>query len=205
MDLRCLWNETFASKQDAELGWYESDFSPSQRLLEHVSLAGARVFVAGAGTSGLVDWLHDQGAQLHLNDLSETALVQLRQRLGKAAQSCDFEVADLGKPWDQHLPTFDLWVDRAVLHFLCEDAQVQAYFERLKSQLAAGGYVLLAEFAPGGASKCNGLPIRQWSVLQMQEALGDTFVLRQHFDHVFLNPRGEPRPYTYALFQRINE
>lgn len=204
MQLNELWNQTFSSKKDAELGWYESDLSPSLSLLNDMDLKGKTVFVAGAGTSQLVDELYDRGARLHLNDISAVALDQLKTRLGVASAGMRFEVCDLGQKQNgvDTPNAFDLWIDRAVLHFLTDDVQVQNYFDRVRASLASGSYLLLAQFAPGGALRCNGLPVRHWSRDQLQSVLGADFKWIQGFDHTFINPKGEPRPYTYALFQR---
>lgn len=202
MQLNELWNQTFSSKKDAELGWYESDLSPSLSLLNDMDLKGLKVFVAGAGTSQLVDELLLKGARLTLNDISDVALGQLKQRLGPLAQTIEWEVGDLGQKGVDTPNAFDLWIDRAVLHFLTDDVQVQNYFDRVRASLASGSYLLLAQFAPGGALRCNGLPVRHWSRDQFQSVLGADFKWIQGFDHTFINPKGEPRPYTYALFQR---
>ena len=42
--------------------------------------------------------------------------------------------------------TFDLWHDRAVLHFFTEEQQRNNYFQLVNDSVAIGGYVILAEF-----------------------------------------------------------
>lgn len=202
-DLSSHWNSTFASKADAELGWYESDLMPTFQMLEAQSLQSRRVFLAGAGTTTLIEPLLERGALLHLNDLSSVALDQVRHRIGFRAETCVFEVADLGAVFQGEQGQFDLWIDRAVLHFLTESAQIAAYFDRLRRQLKVGGHVLLAEFTHGGALKCNGLCVKHWNVAEMSVALGAGFRLVQSFDHTFFNPKGDPRPYVYALFEKV--
>lgn len=194
------WNQTFASKKDSELGWFESDLSPTFELLKALDLRGAKTFLAGAGTTTLVEPLLEAGALLHLNDLSSMALEQLRQRLGAKSANCTFEVGDLGESISTESEVFDLWMDRAVLHFLTEQDQVDNYFVRLKNQVKKGGYVFLAEFTHGGALKCNALPVKHWNTAEYTEALGGGFKRVRDFEHTFINPKGDPRPYAYALF-----
>ena len=35
------------------------------------------------------------------------------------------------------------------------------------------------------------------------ERLDDGFELVDHFDHTYIKPAGDPRPYLYALFKRV--
>lgn len=51
-----------------------------------------------------------------------------------------------------------VWMDRAVLHFLTEEADIAGYFDNLQAALKAGGGAIFSEFAGNGAEKCAGLP-----------------------------------------------
>lgn len=196
------WNEIFDAKPDSELGWYEADASQTLRFLEHIhNIGSATAFLPGAGTSVLVDELVPQCRHLVLNDISDTALQKLKDRIS-APEKVSWLHHDISKPFPDGLPRFDLWIDRAVLHFLLEESQIQGYFTNLSATLNENGYVLLAEFAPDGAPKCAGLELHRYSKEEMQERLGSDFTLIRDERYVFLNPFGDPRPYTYALFQK---
>ena len=195
------WQRIYQQKSDSELGWFEPDFEQSLKFIDMTGLkAGANVFVPGAGTSGLVDLLHRKGFNLSLNDLSESALSQIRKRMPEADLDC--RVGSIAQPLSPAL-TADLWFDRAVLHFLQEASDIRGYFNNVRASVKPGGYVLLAEFAKGGATRCAGLDVTQYDVESMQAGLGQAFRLISCDDHVFLNPFGQTRPYVYALFQRI--
>jgi hypothetical protein len=62
--------------------------------------------------------------------------------------------------------------------------------------------VAFAEFNLSGAEKCSGLPVFRYEEKMYQERLGEEFKILDAFDHTYLMPSGEERPYSYALYQR---
>jgi SAM-dependent methyltransferase len=160
-----------------------------------------RVFLPGAGTSLVVDELLDQGCSLILNDISGEALARLKQRVG-ARERLLWLRHDIADPLPGNLPEVDLWLDRAVLHFLTRERDIAGYFRNLKSLLKPGGHVLLAEFSTRGAEQCAGLALHRYSLDEFRERLGPSFDLTGSEEHTYTNPAGEPRPYIYALFRR---
>jgi hypothetical protein len=96
----------------------------------------------------------------------------------------------------------EVWIDRAVLHFLLSEPEIGGYFSNLRAVLKPGGYVLLAEFSESGAPRCAGLEVHRYSVNEMARRLGEEFSLVKAEDFVFVSPAGAPRPYVYALFRR---
>jgi len=101
------------------------------------------------------------------------------------------------------LPGIDIWIDRAVLHFLREEEHIQGYFNNLVSALKPGGHALFAEFSTAGAPKCAGLELHRYCIEELSARLGSHFKLISFFDHIYINPDGAARPYIYALFKRI--
>lgn len=194
------WDTVFSAGNDPDLGWYEHDVSQTLKFFKHIKLdAGQQVFLAGAGTSNLVDVLFKMGCHLILNDISEQALNVLKSRLGEGHYQTLHH--DMSVPL-LHVKPVDIWIDRAVLHFLLDESAIEQYFDNLRASMKEGGYVLLAEFAKEGAQKCSGLPVHQYSVEEMQARLGEGFVLIESEDYLFVSPHGHKRPYVYALFQR---
>ncbi len=196
------WNRIFAGRDDAELGWYEDDASQTLKFLDRIpEAAGGRVFVPGAGTSVLVDALLERGYRLILNDISDTALERLRQRIGTRPDRLTWLRHDIARPLPDGLPAADVWIDRAVLHFLRDEADIAGYFRNLRQALRPGGRVLLAEFSTAGAARCAGLDVHRYSLAELSRRLGPEFELLCHEDYTFTNPSGEPRPYLYALYR----
>ena len=198
------WNAIFSAKADLELGWYERDATQTLKFLDLIPESRtATIFLPGAGTSVLVDELLSRGSRLILNDISDEALKQLKKRIGYHGDRVTWLHHDISKPIPDGLPQVDIWIDRAVLHFLLGEAGIEGYFRNLRSLLRQGGYALLAEFSTTGAPKCAGLDLHRYSVEELTERLGDGFDLIKYEDYIFINPFDEPRPYVYALYKKM--
>jgi cyclopropane fatty-acyl-phospholipid synthase-like methyltransferase len=203
-DLQIHWNNAYSKNEEEKLGWYETDLSPSLKLINSSQLAkGDTILVIGAGSTNLIDDLiKDKFTSILCTDISDVALKNLSNRIGEA-ECLECIVDDLRKP--EKLKTIeqvDLWFDRAVLHFLVEQSDQTQYFDLLRSKVKSGGHVILAEFSLEGATKCSGLPIVNYSSDMLQERLGDEFTLIEEFNYVYTMPSGDKRPYIYTLFKR---
>lgn len=197
------WDDVFTGKPDAQLGWYEPDVRQTIRFLDLVPWSGAEtVFLPGAGTSLLVDELLARGLRLIVNDISDEALTRLRGRVGELERQIGWLPCDISKPLPESSTKADVWIDRAVLHFLLSEPEIDGYFSNLRGALKPGGHVLLAEFSESGAPRCAGLEVHRYSIDEMARRLGEEFSLVKAEDFVFVNPAGAPRPYVYALFRR---
>ena len=198
------WNAIFSAKADPELGWYEKDVSQTLKFLDQIPQAeSTTVFLPGAGTSVLVDELLARGHKLVLNDISDEALNKLRTRIG-TNNKLTWLHHDISKPLPEGTPPADIWIDRAVLHFLLEETDIQGYFANLQFAIKPGGYALLAEFSTMGAQKCAGLELHRYSIEEMTRRMGSKFELINHEDYTYINPAGDPRPYIYALYKKHN-
>ena len=196
------WNRIFTKKADEALGWYESDVSYTLNFFPGGVLAEPKIiFIAGAGTSQLVDSLLAMGHRLVLNDISETALDTLRERLGEPP-SVHWLPADLSKVLPDKVPPVDIWIDRAVLHFLTTENAIAQYFASLHRCVHKNGLVLLAEFAEHGVQRCAGLPVRRYSLADMNARMVPDFTLIKHADYDYVTPAGGPRPYLYAMYEK---
>jgi hypothetical protein len=127
----------------------------------------------------------------------------VKQRLHGREKDSDWLCQDISCPIVQNIPPIDIWIDRAVLHFLIDEDSIQGYFANVKANVKKGGYAIFAEFSQTGAKQCAGLSVQQYSIEALSRRLGTSFKLLSHFDYTYINPRGEERPYLYALFQRI--
>ncbi len=206
------WNDIFRTTTDAELGWYEDNVSQTLKFLDRIpTTLPLEIFLPGAGTSLLVDELLRRGHNLVLNDISQAALDKLEERLASRKSTCLEAGAeaciqwlhhDISRPLPAGLPPVTLWLDRAVLHFLLLESDIKAYFDNLRAVVEPGGYVLLAEFSTDGAKKCAGLELHRYSTGEMADRLGADFDLIASEHYTYTNPKGDPRPYIYALFRR---
>ena len=197
------WNEVFSATEDSSLGWYEKEASQTMELLSQVpGWEGSRVFLPGVGTSVLIEELLAKDVRLVLNDISDEALSRVKEKLGDKETAVHWLCQDISQPIQDEIPNTDVWIDRAVLHFLRDEDDIEGYFKNLRSVLKVGGYVLFAEFSTEGATKCAGLPLHRYCVEELSERLGSPFTLQRSFDYTYINPNGDPRPYVYALYKR---
>lgn len=200
---RTHWDTIFAATEDSRLGWYEDSPTQTLRLLKQISdWRMSTILLPGVGTSSLIEELQARGAQLILNDISREALDRVKSRLGERSETVLWLCQDIAQPIGADLPAVDIWIDRAVLHFLTEERAIAGYFENLRSVVTADGHVLFAEFSTVGAPRCAGLSLHRYSVEELSDRLGPSFKLLADFDHIYTNPDGDPRPYVYALYQR---
>ncbi len=200
------WNNIYASKTDPELGWYESDVSQTVKFLDLIPQnQTSTVFLPGAGTSILVDELLARENRIILNDISDKALNSLKSRVGLNNDRVTWLHNDISVSLPDNIPQVDIWIDRAVLHFLLKETAIENYFSNLHSTLRPGGHALLAEFSSEGAPKCAGLDLHRYSINEMSERMGVEFNLLKHENYTFINPNGDQRPYVYALYKRNKE
>ena len=68
--------------------------------------------------------------------------------------------------------------------------------------LLPGGFVIIAAFAPDGATRCSGLPVQRYSAENLSDFLGDRFNLLECFNYIYQMPSGDLRPYVYTRFQK---
>ena len=201
MDFEEHWNNIFCRAKDEKLGWWESENFQTLKFLNHAKLnSNSKIFLAGAGTSILVDELIKKDYQLTLNDISSVALEKLKSRL-QINLKVNFFQYDLSKYFFKD--KFDLWIDRAVLHFLTEEKDIKIYFENLNNNLKKGSFVLFAQFKIGGATSCASLKIKQYDVNELSKRTGNNFRLICSEDYDFINPFGEKKEYIYALYEKI--
>lgn len=201
------WDKVYDSAEITRLGWYEKDAKQSYDLIEKCSLdKDATILDVGAGATTLTGKLLSAGYNnIILTDISGNALEMLASGLSDAEKRhVKFIVDDITSP--RNFPQgmqVDLWHDRTVLHFLTEEKQRKGYINTLKSVVKPGGYVIIAVFSLEGAKKCSGLDVKNYDEKMIGEYLGMEFKMIDHFNHIYIQPSGNERPFVYTLFRRI--
>ena len=197
------WNEIFRKTDEDKLGWYEENFSQTLKFLNLIpEWESLKIFVAGIGTSGLIELLLESNAELLLNDLSSEAIEKAKNKYSDKVRHVQWLCHDISKPLPVALTDIDIWFDRAVLHFLVDDSNVEQYFKNVNAGVKAGGYAIFAEFSKKGATRCAGLEVRRYDVQDLERHLS-AFELIANEEYTYINPSGDPRPYIYTLFKRI--
>jgi SAM-dependent methyltransferase len=180
------WNDRYESIGADRVSWFEDRPAVSLELLAALGVGPQHAVIdVGGGAASLVDHLLAAGhSDVTVLDVSAVALGEARTRLGDPAGVTWIE-ADLlgwrpGRRWD-------VWHDRAVLHFLTDDSDRATYLDLLRRALVPGGGFVIGTFAEDGPTQCSGLPVRRHSTEDLLDLLGDVEVVEQR-RHVHRTP-----------------
>jgi len=197
------WQKVYQSRAADAVSWYRPQLAVSLELLELAGLsAESRLIDVGGGASTLVDDLIARGLKgITILDVSRAALAVARQRLGERARDVTWLVTDL---LQAELPEggFDLWHDRAVLHFLADPADTARYAAQAARAIRTGGHAVISGFAPDGPERCSGLPVARRSAGDIAAILAPAFHLVWQCAEKHLTPGGSEQSFAYALLRR---
>lgn len=200
------WETVYSSKEEKELGWYQPNASISLNLIRECGLSADDIIVdVGSGASVLIDELLMEGFKgVIASDISSYGLEKSKKRLGpEKSLQVKWVVDDITASTELiKINNASLWHDRAVFHFLIEKNQQKQYLKLLNQVIKPGGYVVISTFAKDGALKCSGLNICNYNEHELSEILGESYKLIKHLRHMHYNPKGDERPFVYALFQK---
>ncbi|MFC5505047.1 class I SAM-dependent methyltransferase [Bosea massiliensis] len=156
----------------------------------------------GGGASVLIDRLLDRGhSAVTVLDIADAGLAVARKRLGERAALVSWIAQDV-TAWQPPKDAFSIWHDRAVFHFLVEDADRVAYVRTLDRGVSVGGYVILAPFALSGPERCSGLPVRRYSAELLQAELGPRYRLIDQKLQTHVTPVGNRQDFIWCLFRK---
>ena len=164
----------------------------------------AAVIDVGGGASFLAESLLQRGfSDVSVLDVSERALRHLTDRHGSADRRLHVIRHDLLSWTPQR--RYDLWHDRAVLHFFQDPVERSRYVEVLEAALAPSAAAIIGVFALDGPHQCSGLPVMRYGARQLAELLGDGFRLVDERREEHRTPGGAAQPFTWAAFTRRNQ
>jgi 2-polyprenyl-3-methyl-5-hydroxy-6-metoxy-1,4-benzoquinol methylase len=197
------WEKVYTTKAEHTVSWFQE--SPGISLdLTRATGVGTRASIIdiGGGASRLVDGLIDNGFKaVTVLDLSEKALATSKDRLGVRGAHVQWVVADI-TTWEPS-QTYDIWHDRAALHFLTDPNDCAAYAERVSRAVRLGGHVINGTFAPDGPERCSGLPVVRHDAATLGGLLGHSFELIENRRHNHKTPAGATQRFQFSRFQRI--
>lgn len=194
------WNKIYQSKQADDVSWYRPHLEKSLDLILHTRIGpGAAIIDVGGGASTLVDDLLDRGFRnLTVVDISAEALDVAKRRLGRRAAGVTWLTGDI-TALNLRVDAFDLWHDRAVFHFLTDEARRRGYLENVCRSVRKDGFVIVATFGPEGPERCSGLPVVRYSSDALHAAFGDAFKLLEHIEEHHRTPWGTEQEFIYCL------
>lgn len=205
MNMKDHWEQVYSSKPRERLGWFKPHLQVSLTWIEELGLSeDAPIIDVGGGASTLVDDLLDAGYKsITILDISENALSSVKARLGARAKQVAWLIGDITSI---ELPSerYELWHDRAVIHFLVEAEQQRQYRDNLLKALKPEGHVIIGTFAPEAPPKCSGLPVQRYDHEKLEQTLGEEFKLRRHHKELHVTPGGVEQMYLYCHFQKTD-
>jgi SAM-dependent methyltransferase len=202
LDPRSHWQDVYAKHEPDEVSWYQLAPEPSLAWIERAGLSpDAAILDAGGGTSVLAGELVRRGyTDVTVADISATAIERSRAQLGDLAEriswvEADLRYADLGR-------RYDLWHDRAVLHFMVDGEDRDNYLSVLRAAIRPGGHLIVATFGPDGPTSCSNLPVRRYDAEELSALLAGQFELlhSELLDHE--TPSGSTQQFLFAHLVR---
>jgi SAM-dependent methyltransferase len=152
----------------------------------------------GGGASTLVDDLLERGyANVTVLDISSEAIEAARARLGVRADEVRWVVGDITRV-DLSPGAYDFWHDRAVFHFLRDDADRRHYVAAVRHSVKIGGYVLVATFGPEGPERCSGLQVVRYTAEDLHARFGGEFEKVGRLTDVHTTPWGTEQQFVYC-------
>lgn len=195
------WNRVYATKQESAVSWFEAFPERSMQMIEAAGAPrSAAIIDVGGGLSRLADALLAEGyGDVTVLDISAEAIARLRARHA-GNQAFHAVAADL-RNWRPER-AYDLWHDRAVLHFMVSEQEQSANRDALRAALRSGGQAIIATFAADGPERCSGLPVRRYATAELDAFLGSEFERREAhvFDHE--TPAGAVQRFQAARYRR---
>ncbi len=199
---RAHWDARYRSIGAEAVSWFEERPTTSLEMLAAVGVTSEHsVIDVGGGASTIVDELLAAGhCDLTVLDLSAVAIDTARARVGDVDEvmwvQADILTWEPARKWD-------VWHDRAVLHFLVGDAARAAYRDRLRGALVADGRFVIATFAEDGPEHCSGMPVRRYTAADLASWLGTDFDVRRHRREVHVTPGGGVQQFTWVGGRRV--
>ncbi|ROR91866.1 class I SAM-dependent methyltransferase [Nocardioides aurantiacus] len=194
------WDTVYATKDTRTVSWHEDVPTTSLRL---IGPRGSRTSVVdiGAGASPLGDHLVAQRWEhVTLLDVSDEGLALTRERLRQHAPHPELVVSDV-LDWSP-ARQYDVWHDRAVLHFLTDPGDRARYVDLAARTVAPQGHLVVGGFAPDGPTHCSGLPTAQRSAHELALEFAEHFTQVELDTDTHTTPSGAEQAFAWAVLQR---
>jgi len=195
------WDEAYRAGASRR-SWFQAHAVVSLAMFDRCGVTPAdSVIDVGAGASPLVDALIERGHEdVTALDVSAAGLDVARARLGEAAERAHWVVADL-LAW-QPPRTWQVWHDRAVLHFMTTPSAQRRYLNALQDATRPGALAVIATFAPDGPDHCSGLPVARYGPDAIADLLGRRWRLVAEATEQHRTPGGVVQPFSWAALRR---
>jgi SAM-dependent methyltransferase len=196
------WQAVYEAKQRQDVSWYQPVPEPSLEALDRHGIGPeASLIDVGGGASALAGELVARGwRDVTVLDIAASAIAASRDQLGEAGEAVRWIDADI-LAWRPDR-TYDIWHDRALLHFLTDAAGLARYGEALRAGTHEGSLVIIAAFAFDGPETCSGLPVQRYDAETMAAQLGSDFAPVETWRQAHVTPWGATQNFQWGAFSR---
>jgi len=201
-DVKEHWENLWTKKKSNEVSWYQKEPKTSLDLiLSNNPSKDAHIIDVGGGDSKLVDKLLELNFKnITVLDISAKALKRAIERLEKKADIVNWIECDI-REFDSE-DRYDIWHDRALLHFLTSEEEMRNYVEMIRKYVKEGGYLIISSFSTNGPMMCSGLDTRQYSEESMKKLFSDGFDHIKSFEEEHLTPHKTYQIFIYNVFRK---
>ena len=198
------WEDVWTRKKSDEVSWYQKEPTTSLDLILSTSPSKhTQIIDVGGGDSKLVEKLLELDfSNITVLDISAKALERAKERLGPKVNNVKWIECDI-REFDSE-NKFDIWHDRALLHFLTSEKDTQNYVELIRKYVKDGGYLIISSFSTKGPMMCSGLDTSQHSEESMKKLFSDGFEHVKSFEEEHLTPHKTNQMFIYNVFRKIN-
>jgi SAM-dependent methyltransferase len=195
------WDKAWDQRDPDGTSWFQPVPTMSLALIDRAAPSpDAGIVDVGGGASHLVDHLIAIGHRdVTVVDIAAEALAHAQSRRADRPE-VHWVVAD-AMTWRPGR-TFDLWHDRAVFHFLTDQAQRASYIRTATQSIVAGGHLIIGTFALDGPTMCSGLPVRQYDAASLAAEFDAGFRLIHSAVDDHVTPSGGQQRFTFVVLQR---
>ncbi len=197
------WESIYRQKEDSQMSWFQESPAFSLELIRRwAPKKENRIIDVGGGSSRLVDELLTLGYHdLSVLDISQSALDRSRQRVGHLGENVNWIASDI-RDFAPERP-FNLWHDRALIHFMTSESHKQSYLQTLDRSTTNHAKCIFAAFSYRGPEKCSGLVIEQYDQEKLSALLGPRYQPLECFEKEHLTPSGKLQAFLFCVFEKM--
>lgn len=201
-DVKEHWENIWTTEKSNEVSWYQEYPKTSINLILPTNPSkDAKIIDVGGGDSNLAETLLDLGFKnITVLDISANALERAKKRLGNKSGMITWIESDILEFENDN--RYDIWHDRALLHFLTSEENLKNYVKLVKQHVMQGGYLIISTFSTKGPIKCSGLDTRQYSKESIKELFSNEFEHIKSFEEEHVTPRGMGQIFTWNVFRK---
>ncbi|HEY4680636.1 MAG TPA: class I SAM-dependent methyltransferase [Nitrosarchaeum sp.] len=201
-DSKVHWEDVWTRKKSNEVSWYQKEPQTSLDLILSTNPSkDVHIIDVGGGDSVLVDKLLELDFKnITVLDISANALKKAKERLGQKADRINWIESDIME-FDSE-ERYDIWHDRALLHFLTSEKDILNYRELIKKHVKGGGHLIISCFSTKGPKMCSGLDTVQYSEESIKKIFSEEFEHIKSFEEEHMTPRQTSQIFIYNIFRK---